>query len=328
MTDYPHLLAPGAIGALELRNRILMCPMGDHLANDDGTRQRTPGRVLRGAGARRRRRCCSSARWRWRIPRGAYDRRQTAVSDDRFLPGLTGARRAGAPPRRALGAQLVHDGRHRRSRHRRRAGRCSCRRCRSRRAPDRSTAMVTPAEMDGDDRRRSPRPTAQARVPVADRGRPRAGHRRSSSTAAGAVRRDAGFDGVEIHAGHGYLIDEFLSPDATTRDRRLGRLAREPGPPAVRGHPRGPGRGRARLPAVDAASTRSSAPRADGETLDEQLLVVAALAVAAGTDAVHVTRVRRRRRRTGVHRGAHPARRRACCCRLRPAGQARVSACR
>src|SRR5438132_516310 len=34
---FPHLLAPGRIGSLTLRNRILMCPIGDSLANEDGT---------------------------------------------------------------------------------------------------------------------------------------------------------------------------------------------------------------------------------------------------------------------------------------------------
>ncbi len=37
MTDYPHLLAPGRIGPMALRNRIILAPMGDRLANDDGT---------------------------------------------------------------------------------------------------------------------------------------------------------------------------------------------------------------------------------------------------------------------------------------------------
>ena len=37
MTGFAHLLAPGAIGTLALRNRILMAPMGDSLANPDGT---------------------------------------------------------------------------------------------------------------------------------------------------------------------------------------------------------------------------------------------------------------------------------------------------
>ncbi|GLV22812.1 hypothetical protein TomMM35A_26570 [Sphingobium sp. TomMM35A] len=33
---YRHLLAPGRIGAMPLRNRIFMTPMGSNLADEDG----------------------------------------------------------------------------------------------------------------------------------------------------------------------------------------------------------------------------------------------------------------------------------------------------
>ena len=36
MTGWSNLLAPGRIGALELRNRMVMAPMGEDLGDLDG----------------------------------------------------------------------------------------------------------------------------------------------------------------------------------------------------------------------------------------------------------------------------------------------------
>ena len=85
---YPHLLSPGRIGGLELKNRIAVTAMGVSLSEDDGTvgerliayheTQAKGGAGLIISGV-------AGVAW----PVGAVAWQQTAISDDRFLPGLT-----------------------------------------------------------------------------------------------------------------------------------------------------------------------------------------------------------------------------------------------
>lgn len=89
---YPHLLAPGRIGTMELRNRIVVMAMGVSLAEEDGTvgdralayheEQAKGGAGLIISGA-------TGVAW----PVAAVQKNQLAISDDRFIPACGGWRR-------------------------------------------------------------------------------------------------------------------------------------------------------------------------------------------------------------------------------------------
>lgn len=280
--SYEHLLAPGRIGGLELRNRILMCPMGDDLSEDDGTvgeRQLAYFEArARGGAALLLVGSISVA-----YPRGSFGRHQVAASDDRFLPGLLAltdrAHRHGA----RIAAQLVHN------------GQMSLLDVANGLpmlvpsipkdpAPDRFLGMVTPDEQA---KMLSPytQPTSKVAYDVATE----ADIASVIGYFADAAKRcvQAGFDGIELHAGHGYLLDEFLTPALNTRTDGWG----------------GGTEGRARLLLECLLAIRARVGRevplwirinavehhkADGETFEEQLRVID-LALAEGIDAVHVT---------------------------------------
>src|SRR5688572_29671550 len=86
---FARLLSPGRIGTMELRNRIVMSPMGNLLPNDDGTIGDNEAayfeeRARGGAGLI----LLGTAGVAW--PHGCSSERMPGLSEDRFLPGLTG----------------------------------------------------------------------------------------------------------------------------------------------------------------------------------------------------------------------------------------------
>ena len=279
---FARLLAPGRIGSMELRNRILLAPMGDSLAHPDGSVSETQaafyeararggvGMVLVGSVS-------------VSYPFGAFDARQTAGSDDRFVPGLRLLADRVHAHGATIAAQLVHNGQMalydvaqghpmlvpaipKRPR------------------PDRLSMMMTEPEL------------AAVMSPYAVPGADVRYQEATDADLEGVIEqfvaavercRAAGFDGVELHAGHGYLIDEFLTPALNTRTDRWG----------------GSVEGRARLlvEVLRAIRARTGPDfplwirinalehhKPNGERFEEQLAVID-LAAAAGIDAVHVT---------------------------------------
>jgi 2,4-dienoyl-CoA reductase-like NADH-dependent reductase (Old Yellow Enzyme family) len=284
MTDAPfsHLMAPGRIGRLELRNRILMCPMGDSLCNLDGTVSPNQAAYFearaKGGAALLLVGSVSIA-----YPLASFDERQTAASDDRFLPGLveltSGVHRHGG----TIAAQLVHNGQ---------LAMLDVANGRPMLVPglpkdakpDRISRMVTAGEQAAM-MKPFTQPTSKVAYQVATEADIAWVIERFTESAERCVT--AGFDGIELHAGHGYLIDEFLTPSMNKRTDGWG----------------GGVEGRARLlcEVIRAIRARLGAEyplwirinavehhKTNGETFDEQLAVID-LAVAEGIDAVHVT---------------------------------------
>ncbi len=280
-SSFSHLLAPGRIGSLELRNRIVMSPMGSNLAESDGhlgerikryyeERARGgAGLIILGVGA-------------IAFPAGACNPNQVAISDDVYLPGLRDladrVHRHGA----RLAIQLQH------------AGKVATQDIGAGRPlwvpsvlPYKAGDLfedLTPEEVAG--------VTAFFSRPGANLGF----HEMSTGDIADLVEmfanaadraRRAGFDAVEIHGAHGYIISSFLSPATNKREDDYG----------------GPleNRGRLLVEVIEAVKDRVGGDfpvwcrldarefRTEGgiTTLDGRR--AAELAEAAGADAIHVS---------------------------------------
>ena len=282
LNDFPHLLASGSIGSLALRNRILMAPMGDSLANEDGSI--SPAQLAyfearaRGGAALLLVGSVAVA-----YPDGCVDARQVAASDDRYLPGLTELATRVHAHGAAVAAQLTYNGA---------LARYDIARGHpmlvpaipKRSRPDQLSMMVTSKEIAGFMAPHAS-PTAKVTYQVATAD-DLARVIDQFADAADRCRR-AGIDGVELHAGHGYLIDEFLSSALNHRNDEWGgsvenraRLLLE----IIREVRRRVGREYPVWMRINALEHH----KPDGETFADQQQVIA-LAVAAGLDAVHVT---------------------------------------
>lgn len=209
---YPHLLSPGRIGTLELRNRIAVTAMGVSLSEDDGSvgerliayheEQARGGAGLIISGV-------AGVAW----PVGAVSWQQTAISDDRFLPGLTRLCERVHAHGAKIAAQLHHGGLV--------AAYSSARWGHPLWAPSYPPLpkgnfidYFLIEELAGLEGMKMPeiKLLEQADIDLA-----------VQQFADGAERaRKAGFDGVEIHGGHGYLLSSFISPITNTRTDAYG----------------------------------------------------------------------------------------------------------
>ena len=211
MAGTRHLLSTGRIGSMTLRNRIIVTAMGVSLSEPDGhvgerllayhetQAKGGAGLIITGV---------AGVAW----PVGAVQPNQTAISDDRFLPGLKAlterVHRHGAK----IAVQLHHGGLV--------AGYSSDAFDQELWAPCYPPPLkgdfidyFLPEEMAGFSGK-MPRLKLLEQADI-DQVVDQFG-------AAAARAKVAGFDAIEIHGGHGYLLSSFMSPKTNTRTDEYG----------------------------------------------------------------------------------------------------------
>ncbi len=216
MTKFPQLLAPGSIGSLQLRNRIIMAPMGSNFAEADGhcgerIQAYYEARARGGAGLLIMG-VCSVA-----FPAGTAEPFQVGVSSDEFLPGLSRLAERVHQHGAKIAMQLQH------------AGKTSVRDMAEGRQlwvpsvppvlQSDMMAALTPEELSNfvSSMKRRAEGSPIRVMDDADI----AQMIDWFALAADRAKR-AGFDGVEIHAAHGYIIAGFLSSYYNQREDDYG----------------------------------------------------------------------------------------------------------
>jgi len=249
-----QLYDPGRIGSLSLRNRIVRSATAESMADLAGRPAPALARLYQaladgGVGL-------LITGHMYVHPSGRAHPAMTGIHDDALVPDLRRLADAAHEGGAAIAVQINHAGRQTRD--------------------SLAAEPLAPSDEVGPDGRRT------ARAMTADEIR-----RTVDSFAAAAGRaRAAGFDAVQLHAAHGYLIGQFLSPAANRRTDEWGGLVE----------------GRTRfLEAVATAARREVGPDypllvklgfgdepPDGLTLDDAAEVAARLAP-FGLDAVEIS---------------------------------------
>ena len=270
------LLGPTALGPLALRNRIALCPMGVNLDGDDrvawfeARARGGAGLILVGS--------VSVAH-----PIGSFDERQPGLATDEQAADLRRTVEAVHASGAAVAVQLVHGGQN--ALLDVAAGRPFLVPSRKRpSAPDELSSMLTPDEAA---KAMAPFTTPTARFEAKEATDDDLAAVVDAFAAAARRAVAGGFDGIELHAGHGYLLDAFLSPFTNRRADRWGGDARHRAAllvEVVRAV-------KAAVPETTAVWARINGEehhRDGGQTLDDALVAMQA-GVDAGLDALHVT---------------------------------------
>lgn len=216
MAKFEHILSPGKIGNLSLRNRIIMTPMGSNLAEDEGfcgeAIQRYYEARARGGAAMV---IMGSVGISW--PLGSPNWRQVAISDDKYIPELIKLVDAVHKYGAKAAVQLHHGGLE--SINDSSAGRPILCPSEPDEGVDNMTSYLTEAEVATLSEPYMAE-TCKVHFKVADANDIAWAVDQFAEAAERAKR--CGFDAVELHAGHGYLISNFLNPLLNKRTDEYG----------------------------------------------------------------------------------------------------------
>lgn len=190
---FKHLFSPGQIGSMKLKNRIVMSPMGNYLANPDGTVSEADiafysARAKGGVGLIFTE--CMFVESR----RGRGNTHQISAAEDRCVEGLQRLAEAIHALDSKIVAQIYHPGRQGVS------------------AVNDNLPMLAPSAIE----------CAVVHQPAVMMTTAEVQNMVSHFVAAAGRVQEAGFDGVEVHGAHGYLINEFLSPYTNQRTDQYG----------------------------------------------------------------------------------------------------------
>jgi 2,4-dienoyl-CoA reductase-like NADH-dependent reductase (Old Yellow Enzyme family)/NADPH-dependent 2,4-dienoyl-CoA reductase/sulfur reductase-like enzyme len=191
--QYPSIFKQGKIGNLTLKNRIVMPPMGTNLAGPEGEvtdeliayyEERAKG----GTGLIIVEFTCID----YEYGKGFF--RQVRLDDDRFIPGINRIANAVHKYGAKVFVQIHHAGRQSNS------------------SLINGKQVVAPSNVACAAVGEEPRELTTAEVKEL-----------VNKFVQSAIRcKQAGIDGVEVHGAHGYLINQFLSPQANLRTDDYG----------------------------------------------------------------------------------------------------------
>jgi 2,4-dienoyl-CoA reductase-like NADH-dependent reductase (Old Yellow Enzyme family)/NADPH-dependent 2,4-dienoyl-CoA reductase/sulfur reductase-like enzyme len=215
--EFRHLLSPGTINQLELRNRIFFSPMGSNLAEEDGSvgdrlHQYYVERAKGGAAL------VTMGSVSVGFPEGASNWRQEAISDDRFIPALRRLADDVHAHGAKLAVQLHHGGLLAMSDML--EGRALA--CPSKPRASKDSGDFPDVMLDEEQAKFFEPYAKMGAVSYNPLTEEDFAHIVDLFAKAADRARRAGIDAVEIHAGHGYIFSSFLSPAHNQRSDEYG----------------------------------------------------------------------------------------------------------